>query len=108
MPLSYWAEAFHTATYLINRLPTRVLQNVSPYHRHVVFYEHFFPFKDTIITPPLAARSPSAPEVAIEIRPPPPSSPLPPTPQPAASSPPLQTYCHALDPEVGKNPAPGA
>lgn len=57
--------------------------------RHVVFYEHCFPFKDTIITPPLAAHSPSPPEVAIEIGPPPPSPHLPPIPQPATSPPTL-------------------
>lgn len=31
LPLKYWWEAFQTATYLINRLPTPVLQNQSPY-----------------------------------------------------------------------------
>jgi hypothetical protein len=31
LPHSYWEEAFTTATYLINRLPTPVLQNRSPF-----------------------------------------------------------------------------
>jgi hypothetical protein len=30
-PLTMWVEAFSTATYIINRLPTLVLQNASPY-----------------------------------------------------------------------------
>jgi IS30 family transposase len=30
MPLKYWDEAFFAATYLINRLPTKVLQFSSP------------------------------------------------------------------------------
>jgi hypothetical protein len=32
-PLTYWAEAFQTASYLINRLPTPVLQNLSPFQK---------------------------------------------------------------------------
>ena len=31
MPLSFWLESFHTASFLINRLPTSVLNNTSPY-----------------------------------------------------------------------------
>lgn len=31
MPLHYWWEAFSTAVYLINRLPSQVTQNESPY-----------------------------------------------------------------------------
>ncbi|KAL5537784.1 hypothetical protein UlMin_045380 [Ulmus minor] len=31
MPLKYWFYAFQAAIYLINRMPTRVLQYVSPY-----------------------------------------------------------------------------
>jgi hypothetical protein len=31
LPLSYWPHAFHTATYLINRQPTPLLQNKSPF-----------------------------------------------------------------------------
>lgn len=31
MPLHYWWEAFSTAVFLINRLPTQVLGNKSPY-----------------------------------------------------------------------------
>jgi hypothetical protein len=30
MPLKYWDEAFLAATYLINRLPTKVLDFSSP------------------------------------------------------------------------------
>ncbi|CAA7050341.1 unnamed protein product [Microthlaspi erraticum] len=33
MPKSYWPFAFSTAVYLINRLPTAVLGNESPYHK---------------------------------------------------------------------------
>lgn len=33
MPLSYWIDAFNTALYLINRLPTRVLQFQIPYEK---------------------------------------------------------------------------
>jgi hypothetical protein len=32
-PLTYWAEAFQTACYLINRLPTLVLNNNSPFQK---------------------------------------------------------------------------
>jgi len=31
LDLSYWPHAFHTASYLINRHPTPLLQNLSPY-----------------------------------------------------------------------------
>ena len=31
LPNTYWVEAFSTAIYLINRLPTSVLDNKSPY-----------------------------------------------------------------------------
>lgn len=31
LPLEFWWEAFHTAVYLINRLPTPVLSLQSPY-----------------------------------------------------------------------------
>jgi hypothetical protein len=30
MPLKFWDEAFLTATFLINRLPTPVLHHMSP------------------------------------------------------------------------------
>jgi hypothetical protein len=32
-PLHYWAEAFQTACYLINRLPTPVLNHESPFQK---------------------------------------------------------------------------
>lgn len=32
LPLKYWDHAFSTAVYLINRLPTPILKNQSPYH----------------------------------------------------------------------------
>ena len=33
MHLKYWWEAFEAAVYLINRLPTPVLQNCSPFEQ---------------------------------------------------------------------------
>jgi hypothetical protein len=33
MPLRFWDDAFQTACYLINRLPTHVLQNKSPFEK---------------------------------------------------------------------------
>ncbi|KAH9744437.1 retrovirus-related pol polyprotein from transposon RE2 [Citrus sinensis] len=33
LPLTFWWNAFHTAVFLINRLPTPVLNNVSPYFK---------------------------------------------------------------------------
>ncbi|KAI3526642.1 hypothetical protein L1887_05902 [Cichorium endivia] len=33
LPLTYWTHAFQTAVYLINRLPTHVLHNQSPFQR---------------------------------------------------------------------------
>jgi len=31
LPMSYWTHAFQTAIYLINRMPTSVLNNKSPF-----------------------------------------------------------------------------
>ena len=33
MPLKFWDEAFITATYLINRLPSKVIHNTTPLER---------------------------------------------------------------------------
>lgn len=33
MPLRFWDEAFLTSAYLVNRLPTRVIDNLSPLER---------------------------------------------------------------------------
>lgn len=33
MPLKLWDEAFLTAVFLINRLPSKVIQNDTPYER---------------------------------------------------------------------------
>jgi transposase InsO family protein len=33
MPLRFWDEAFQTACYLINRMPTRTIQSDTPIHR---------------------------------------------------------------------------
>jgi histone deacetylase 1/2 len=33
MPVAFWDEAFSTATFLINRLPTRVIDNATPLER---------------------------------------------------------------------------
>ena len=38
MPLKFWDEAFLTAVYLINRLPSRVISNDTPYFR--LFGQH--------------------------------------------------------------------
>ena len=38
VPKSYWGEAVLTATYLINRLPSRVLDGVSPVQLLTTFY----------------------------------------------------------------------
>ena len=38
MPVTYWVDAFNTAVYLINRLPTRVLKNSTPYAK--LFDQH--------------------------------------------------------------------
>jgi hypothetical protein len=43
LPLVYWVEALHTATYLVNRLPTKTLASSTPYyHLHSTqpSYEH--------------------------------------------------------------------
>ena len=41
VPKSYWGEAVLTATYLINKLPSRVLDNKSPIELLNSFYPHF-------------------------------------------------------------------
>ena len=33
IPLQYWEDAFQTACYLINRLPSSIIQNLSPYEK---------------------------------------------------------------------------
>lgn len=33
MPIHFWSEAFSTTTYLINRFPSKVLNNVSPWEK---------------------------------------------------------------------------
>jgi hypothetical protein len=33
MRFKYWDEVFLTVTYLINRLPSQVIQDDTPYHR---------------------------------------------------------------------------
>ena len=40
-PKSYWGEVVFTATYLINRIPSRVLDNISPVKVLKSFYPHF-------------------------------------------------------------------
>ena len=51
MPLSFWWDAFNTAVYLINRLPTLLLNNQSPmrklYHQEPDF--SFLPILDVPI-----------------------------------------------------------
>ncbi|RVW51913.1 Retrovirus-related Pol polyprotein from transposon TNT 1-94 [Vitis vinifera] len=41
VPKSYWGEAVLTATYMINRIPSRVLDNKSPVEILKSFYPHF-------------------------------------------------------------------
>ncbi|KAL6347733.1 hypothetical protein AAG906_026262 [Vitis piasezkii] len=41
VPKSYWGEAVLTATYMINRIPSRVLDNKSPIEILKSFYPHF-------------------------------------------------------------------
>ena len=38
VPLHYWDDAFQTACYLINRLPTKILQNHSPFE---IFFQNY-------------------------------------------------------------------
>ncbi|XP_015161610.1 uncharacterized protein [Solanum tuberosum] len=45
IPLTYWGECVSTVVYILNRLPSRVLQFTSPFERNVIFQEHLFPFK---------------------------------------------------------------
>jgi hypothetical protein len=43
IPTRYWVEGLHTATYLLNRLPTKVISMTSPYftlHGVAPSYEH--------------------------------------------------------------------
>ncbi|CAL8999194.1 unnamed protein product [Prunus brigantina] len=44
LPLKFWGECILTAAYLINRLPTRLLRNHTPFavlHNKVPTYDHF-------------------------------------------------------------------
>ena len=38
VPLHYWDDAFQTACYLINQLPTKILQNHSPFE---IFFQNY-------------------------------------------------------------------
>ncbi|KAG5547671.1 hypothetical protein RHGRI_013386 [Rhododendron griersonianum] len=43
MPIHFWGECVTTAVYLINRLPTRLLSNITPFERlygHPPTYDH--------------------------------------------------------------------
>ena len=44
LPLSFWWEAFHTASFLINRMPTSVLNNLSLFQKlHNQLPDYQFP-----------------------------------------------------------------
>ncbi|KAL5543220.1 hypothetical protein UlMin_010930 [Ulmus minor] len=45
MPLKYWPDAFHTATFLINRLPTPVLQDSTPFSKLFSKQPNYMSFK---------------------------------------------------------------
>ncbi|KAG5516925.1 hypothetical protein RHGRI_037606 [Rhododendron griersonianum] len=58
MPIRFWGECVTTAVYLINRLPTRLLSNITPFERlygHPPTYDHLRVFKSlcyaTIVKP---------------------------------------------------------
>lgn len=47
MPLTFWWKAFHTATYLINRLSTPILHHKSPFQtlfNKIPYYNSLHPF----------------------------------------------------------------
>ncbi|XP_070010765.1 uncharacterized protein [Nicotiana sylvestris] len=47
LPIKYWGDCVLTSTYLINRFPSTVLQNLSPYHKlhgHPPTYAHLRTF----------------------------------------------------------------
>lgn len=47
VPSYFWVDAFSTATYIINRLPTSILNNISPFellYCKPPNYENFHPF----------------------------------------------------------------
>ena len=46
IPKSYWGEVVLTATYLINRLPSRVLNGVSPTQLMTTFYPSVYNTRD--------------------------------------------------------------
>ncbi|KAL4575060.1 hypothetical protein LXL04_021901 [Taraxacum kok-saghyz] len=77
MPLTFWSHAFQTAVYLINRLPTPILQNKSPFEclfNQSPNYHKLQPFATPTQQPPSPSNSnPPLPTV----QPPPTASPLP-------------------------------
>jgi hypothetical protein len=45
MPLKFWDEAFLTATYLINRMPSKVIHDQTPFeHLHRPQIIHIYVF----------------------------------------------------------------
>jgi hypothetical protein len=42
VPIKFWDEAFFTATYLINRMPTRVIDNMCPLERLLKTPPHYY------------------------------------------------------------------
>lgn len=45
LPLSYWYDAFSSATYLINRLPSVPLGNVSSYEKLLMLNQIIYPLE---------------------------------------------------------------